>query len=119
MLTEAQKEIILELFDYQDNLKAFIDLEHILNNKNIEDIEELTEAIQEEINYADIMYYSEALDYLKNNDTSLIRSLTLANDLGYLPKDLNSEILASLLLQDDLNDELILFINSVENENIF
>lgn len=118
MLTEAQKEIILELFDYHDNLKAFIDLEYILNNKDIEDIEELTEAIQEDINYADIMYYYEAMEYLKENDISLIRSLTLANNLGYSPKDLNSEILASLLLQDDLNDELILFINSVENENI-
>lgn len=119
MLTETQKEIILELFDFHDNLKSFIDLKSILNNKDIEDIEELKEAIQEEINYADIIYYSEAFDYLKNNDISLICSLTLANDLGYTPKDLNSEILASLLLQDDLNEELNLFINSLENENIF
>lgn len=118
MLTETQKEIILELFDFQDNLKAFIDLEYILNNKDIEDIEELREAIQDQINEADIIYYSEAFDYLKNNDLSLKRSLTLANDFGYTPKDLNSEILASLLLQNDLNEELNLFIDSLENENI-
>ena len=63
----------------------------------------------------EIIYYSNAINYLKENDPSLRESMEIAQEYGYEPKNINSELLASLLasqnarkefytLQDDIND---------------
>lgn len=48
----------------------------------------------------EIIYFSNAMKYLSENDLSLRESLELAYDFGYETKDLNSEILASLLASE-------------------
>ena len=45
----------------------------------------------------DIIYYHNAIDYLKNNDASLLQSIELAQDYGYEIEAINSELLASIL----------------------
>lgn len=63
----------------------------------------------------EIIYYSNAIKYLSENDPSLVESLEIASEFGYTPDNLNSEILASLLasklareefmeLEDEIND---------------
>jgi len=64
----------------------------------------IEESVQERISEREITYYSNAMEYLTNNDTSLRESLGLAEELGYSPANLNSEILATLLLQRELTD---------------
>lgn len=54
---------------------------------------------------SDIIYYSNAIEFLKDNDPSLMDSLQLAADLGYTPDNLNSEMLATLLNQQMLFEE--------------
>jgi hypothetical protein len=49
----------------------------------------------------EIIYYSEAINYLKENDFSLKLSLEIAKDFGYNIEDLNSELLASLLASEN------------------
>ena len=44
----------------------------------------------------DIIYYSKAMDYLRENDPSLCESIELARELGFSLDNLNSEALASL-----------------------
>lgn len=44
----------------------------------------------------EIIYYSNAIKYLSENDPSLRESLELANDMGFDLAKLNSEILASI-----------------------
>tara|TARA_R110000824_G_scaffold150950_5_gene321797 strand:+ start:112 stop:489 length:378 start_codon:yes stop_codon:yes gene_type:complete len=44
----------------------------------------------------EIIYYHKAMKYLIENDTSLSESMEIAQDLGYEPKNINSELLASL-----------------------
>tara|TARA_R110000787_G_scaffold51594_1_gene122135 strand:- start:188 stop:616 length:429 start_codon:yes stop_codon:yes gene_type:complete len=44
----------------------------------------------------EIIYYSTAIRYLKDNDPSLTESLEIATEYGYEAKNLNSELLASL-----------------------
>ena len=44
----------------------------------------------------EIIYYSSAIRYLKDNDPSLCQSLEIATEYGYETKNLNSELLASL-----------------------
>lgn len=48
----------------------------------------------------EIIYYSRAMDFLKEYDPSLRDSLSLAAEYGYSPANLNSETLASLLATD-------------------
>lgn len=45
----------------------------------------------------EIIYYATAMEYLKENDVSLRNAMEAAADLGYETKDLNSELLASVL----------------------
>ena len=71
----------------------------------------------------EIIYYSNAINYLKENDPSLRESMEIAQEYGYEPKNINSELLASLLasqnareefneLQDEIND----FFSELETE---
>ena len=56
----------------------------------------------------DIIYYSRAIEYLKENDPSLCESLELAAELCYQTENINSELLASLHAsrkkEDDFNE---------------
>ena len=87
-----------------DTISNFDDLHFVLLEDSFLDVE--------------IIYYSKAIKYLTENDQSLRISLELADDLGFELKDLNSELLASLLashnLQEsffDLESEINLILN--------
>lgn len=45
----------------------------------------------------EIIYYSNAIQYLKENDSSLSDSIEIALNYGYTLENINSELLASLL----------------------
>ncbi len=53
----------------------------------------------------DIIYYSNAMNYLSKNDPSLKKSLNIAAELCYEVQNLNSEILASLLASKLVREE--------------
>jgi hypothetical protein len=117
---ETRNERLKELFNGYDNLSSWIDLnDDTLNDNMFETSEYLREYLEDRIREQEIVYYASAMDYLKDNDNSLRTSLEIASSYGYELKNLSSEILASLLLQEDLLEELINFINEVEQEEIF
>lgn len=60
----------------------------------------------------DIIYYSDAIDYLSKNDPSLRDSLEIALDMGFSLNAINSEILASLLASENAREEFY----ELENE---
>lgn len=60
----------------------------------------------------EIIYYSKAIAYLTENDNSLRRSLEIADEQGFEVANLNSELLATLLYQDELYNEW----SEIENE---
>ena len=71
----------------------------------------------------EIIYYSRAIEYLEINDNSLRESLEIAQEYGYELKNLNSEILASLLASQnakkefyELEKEINDFFNELELE---
>lgn len=74
--------------------------------KECSDEEELREWIQERIQEQEIIYYHKAMEYISERDPSLMNCVSLACDLGYELKDINSELLATLLYQDNLITEL-------------
>ena len=61
------------------------------------DAETLIDHIRTEISEDEIIYYSNAMKYLSENDNSLRESMEIADELGYKPKNINSELLATLL----------------------
>jgi hypothetical protein len=72
------------------------------------------EAIREQINQEEVIYYSNAMEYLCENDASLNESMALAAEYGYTPDNINSELLASLLVQKNLNDALSQITDEIE-----
>ena len=88
---------------YLDKIETEIDLVNCYNKDML--FSDFEDAIMESINNEDIIYYSEAMSYLIENDTSLTNSLCLASDIGCQVSDINSELLASLLYQENLRNE--------------
>jgi hypothetical protein len=76
--------------------------------------DELIEALEEQINETEVIYYSNAMKYLAENDASLSASLELAADMGYTPDKLNSEILATILQRDNMLEELEKYRSEIE-----
>tara|TARA_R100001015_G_C4606464_1_gene161543 strand:- start:763 stop:1170 length:408 start_codon:yes stop_codon:yes gene_type:complete len=94
-----QKEQILSnlTLDWlDDDAAGYLDKD-ILNNLADYDSGEIYEELRDQ-NYFDveIIYYSKAMEYLKENDFSLSESLEIAAEFGYNTENLNSELLASL-----------------------
>lgn len=83
-----------------------IDLAYIVENDEPSDIDELMEALEEQVNEIEVIYYHNAIEYLSENDPSLQESLGLAGDLGYTVENINSELLATLLKQEDVRGKL-------------
>lgn len=84
----------------------YIDLDYISEDEDIQSIDDLIDEIETAIQETEITYYSTAMKFLAAEDASLKSSLDLANDMGFTLGDLNSEALATLLLQDLLMNEL-------------
>lgn len=76
--------------------------------------DELIEALQEQITENEIIYYSKAIKYLSENDASLEESISQAADMGYSIREINSELLATLLYRENLNSELSDLCNEIK-----
>tara|TARA_R110002110_G_scaffold251340_2_gene467216 strand:- start:441 stop:800 length:360 start_codon:yes stop_codon:yes gene_type:complete len=93
---EISESLEFDIMDYfqteeLEDINSYEDLEEELNENSAYDIE--------------IIYYSKAMEYLKEHDTSLSESMSIAEEFGYSPKDINSELLASLLASQNARDE--------------
>lgn len=82
-----------------NNLDTGIDIAYFIGDAT--SFDELRENIDNGSGFdQEIIYYSNAIKYLTDNDASLRRSMEIASDMGYEVKNLNSEILASLLASE-------------------
>ena len=87
-------------------LNNHIDIDYLINNSEAVSVDELRDEAIELIHEQEVIYYSNAIKYLSENDPSFQISLGLAKDLGFSLENINSELLATLLLQDELETEL-------------
>ena len=62
----------------------------------------------------DIIYYTNAMEYLSKNDNSLKESLNLAYELGYTIENINSELLASILATDKVREDFCEFKHEID-----
>ena len=110
-MTTATKTALINFLT--ENGPELIDFQYHLESEDFNSFEEVRTLIQEDGGLdIDIIYYSAALDYLRENDPSLRQSLELAANIGYKAEDLSSEILASILATEITRGEF----NDLENE---
>jgi hypothetical protein len=105
-LTQTQQT---QIFEFLNNLNTEI---CITDYVNIEDIDfndafnSIIDTLSEnEAFNIDIIYYSNAIDYLQKNDASLRESINIAIELGYELQNVNSELLASLLVSQNVQND--------------
>lgn len=118
MNTQTQNTVTRhdKIEDFLANLDTEID---ILNYVNIQDIDtsdafnSIYEMIQDNNGFdIDVIYYADAIEYLKQHDQSLSNSLEIAIEYGYTIENINSELLASLLKSQNVRNEF----NDLRNE---
>ena len=114
-LNETQTQKIVDFLTEIEN-DTKID---ILSNIELNEIDfenafySIYEAIDENNGFdIEIIYYSNAMEYLTRNDNSLRESIEIAIDYGYELKNINSELLASLLASQNSREQF----NNYENE---
>ena len=92
-LSKEKKVFCDEVYEYTN-----VDLAYILENEEIEDIDGLYEYVEEDnLTSEEVIYYADAMEYLRENDASLNESIEIALEFGYKLENINSEILATLL----------------------
>ena len=119
---------VQEAYDQLNNLYLdgerityFIDESDLYAGMSMDSIDEAAERYISE--HCDIIYYSNAIDFLQTHDPSLTDSLDLARDYGYDIGSLNSEVLATLLNEQfmrqewyDMRDDVESIIDDIEDE---
>lgn len=100
-IIKAKKAEIIEMVDRLD-----LDAKYCLERNDFDSFDEIRDLLEaDNLLGVDIIYYGTAMDYLKENDPSLKESLELAHDMGFTAKNLNSEMLASLLATEALKSQ--------------
>ena len=106
------------------NTKDLIDIDNLESFDHTIIFEVITELLQDNGGFnLEIIYYSNAIDYLKENDPSLNESLAIAIEYNFSIEKLNSEVLASLLYSQietekyyNLESEITDFFSDIETE---
>ena len=91
-------EKIIDLLDtLADKYIGDTPSEYLSNKEDLTDVNDLFDDLQNNGYFnEEVIYYSTAIRYLKDNDPSLTESLEIATEYGYEAKNLNSELLATL-----------------------
>jgi hypothetical protein len=114
--TTTPQQQVIELLDQT--------IEHVgfsgyLLNEDFTTFKEVRDLLEDNGAFnVEVIYYNEAMSYLMDHDNSLKNSLELAIEYGYSIKDLNSELLASLLASENARTEFYQLeseINSILN----
>lgn len=92
-----------------------LDLQYFIENSGATTFEELEEYIMDNNGFdVDIIYYSNAINILKEEDPSLKESIGLALELGFDLADINSELLASLLASKKVREDFYSYSTEIE-----
>ena len=91
----------LEKLDY--SFTNFFKLRLVDYYKHGQTCDELIEAVRQGIKKQKVEEPYVAIDYLQEHDNSLKEAVKIADKSGYKLKDINSELLATLIYQDRLS----------------
>lgn len=80
-----------------------IDLQNLYCNEDT--FNDFCDKVHNAIMEENVIYYYQAMKYLLREDSSLSQSLEIASEYGYTTENLNSELLATLLYQQNLTNQ--------------
>jgi hypothetical protein len=101
-----RNEKITQYISENVNIENLNILDYISNFEDINSFEELSEELDDNRAFeVEIIYYSNAIQYLMKEDPSLRESLEIAEEFGYSASALSSEILASLLASQRVRED--------------
>lgn len=106
-------------YDFNDFVFNYIDEDNLKEIEDENDLNDYLNKINEDlqITNTEIIYYTNAIKYLQENDPSLHESIESAIEYGYTDVEkLNSELLASLLATRNNEKDYCSFINAVIEE---
>ena len=89
----AMNEIDVMYFIDADEVQSFDDVYDSLDDSRAFNVE--------------IIYYTNAMEYLMARDPSLRESLEIAHEYGYTADNINSELLATLLASKECREEFM------------
>ena len=85
-----------------------LDIMYHVDADEVNSFDDVYEAIENDRGFeVEIIYYSNAMEYLMERDPSLLESLEIAHEYGYTADNINSELLASLLASRECRDEFM------------
>lgn len=110
--------------EFLEDLNTDVQIMYYVDEDNVVDYDDVYNQIEENQGFnQEVIYYSNAMEYLTEHDPSLKESMQLAAYLGYSPENINSELLASLLKSqkvredfEDFRDEIEKFFYDVEDD---
>jgi len=115
---EKLKEIMKQEendFDFNDYVFNYMKEDDLLEIDGVDELREYFEKINvnSSITNAEVIYYTNAIEFLKENDNSLNKSIEIAVEIGCTLENINSEVLASLLKTSINEDNYKVFVNNV------
>lgn len=104
-------------YDFSDLVFNYIDIEE-LKEIDVDDLKDYLEDLNQdkEITNTEVINYTNAIEYLSENDCSLNESFELARELGFTLDNIDSEILASLLKSENNREDYREFIGDVASQ---
>lgn len=107
--------------DKHDALRCIQDKNFNFDPDDFDNFKEQIQDYFQENNLLDqeIIYYSNAIEFLKRHDQSLQESLEIAKEYGYTIENIHSELLASLLANKHAQEEFDDFLASDTLQEIF
>jgi intracellular sulfur oxidation DsrE/DsrF family protein len=102
-----------------------LDIMYHVDADEVNSFDDVYEAIDNDRGFeVEVIYYTNAMEYLMERDPSLRESLEIAEEYGYTPSNITSEVLASLLTSKECReefmsyeDEITEFFNSLDEED--
>ena len=102
-----------------------LDIMYHVDADEVNSFDDVYEAIDNDRGFeVEVIYYTTAMEYLMERDSSLRESLEIAEEYGYTPSNITSEVLASLLASKECReefmsyeDEITEFFNSLDEED--
>ena len=119
VIEDVYKESGLDVSYEVSNSYSDEDLQERIDKAN--DYTDLAESLKEDLWESEnlfnieIIYYATAMEYLMKNDCSLQESMSLAHDMGFELKNINSELLASILASENAREDFNALWEKVEN----
>ena len=105
-MTEKEESVIDKIQDIIDDTEWLSDVSFDMDESDIRSADDVINYLEDGINEIEVIYSANAMKILSENDQSLQISMGYANDLGFSCKDINSELLATILCQESAREEL-------------